>query len=84
MSEPFVSSSVVPSAFTSASAAMPASNPPVYFVAGSIRDLIATALGIPEHLINRKKGADVRVAYAKYLAIVDTLEKLSQLSAKGT
>jgi len=78
------SGSVVSSALTSASAAMPASNPLVYFVAGSIRDIIVTTLGIPEHLINRKKGGDIRVAYAKYLAIVDTLEKLSQLSAKGT
>jgi len=86
LSGPSVSGSVVPSAFTpaSASAAMPLSNPPVYFAAGSIRDLIVTTLGISEHLINRKKGADVRVAYAKYLAIVDTLEKLSQLSANGT
>jgi hypothetical protein len=70
-------------ASASASAAMSASAQPVHFAAGSIRDLIVTALGIPEHLIDRKKGGDLRVAYAKYVALSDALEKLSTMSALG-
>ena len=48
MSRPSASSSMVPSAFTSAPAAVSA---PVYFAAGSMRDLIVTALGIRKQLI---------------------------------
>jgi hypothetical protein len=83
MSGPPASSSVVPSAFTSAPATVSASEQPVYFAAGSIRDLIVIALGIPAHLIDRKKGGDIRVAYAKYLALLDALDKLSTMSASG-
>jgi hypothetical protein len=72
---------MVPSAFTSAPAAVSA---PVYFTAGSMRDLIVTALGIPDHLIDRKKGGDMHVAYAKYLAIRDALDNLSLMSGSGT
>jgi hypothetical protein len=74
MSGPSVSSSMVPSAFTSASAAVSAPERPVYFPAGSIQDLIAIALGIPDHLIDHKKGGDMHVAYAKYLAVLDALD----------
>src|SRR5882672_8449030 len=77
MSGPSASGSV--SAFD-----IPALAKPVHFAAGSIRDLIANALGIPEHLIDRKKGGDIRVAYAKYLALVDALDNLSTMSASGT
>jgi len=77
MSGPSASGSV--SAFD-----IPALAKPVHFAAGSIRDLIATALEIPEHLIDRKKGGDIRVAYAKYLALVDALDKLSKMSASAT
>ena len=80
MSGPSASGSVVPtSAFD-----MPALAKPVHFAAGSIRDLIATALEIPEHLIDRKKGGDIRVAYVKYLALREALDTLSTLSASGT
>ena len=80
MSGPSASGSVVPtSAFD-----MPALAKPVHFAAGSIRDLIATALEIPEHLIDRKKGGDIHVAYAKYLALREALDTLSTLSASGT
>jgi hypothetical protein len=81
VSGPPASSFVVPSASASASAAVSTS---VHFPAGSIRDLIATALDIPEHLIDCKKGGDIRVAYAKYLALIDALDKLSTMSALGT
>jgi hypothetical protein len=90
MSGPSASGSMVPAAFgsmvpaASAPAAVSALEKPVHFPAGSIRDLIVTALGISEHLISRKKGGDVRVAYAKYLALVDALDKLSLMSASGT
>ena len=84
MSGPSASGSVVPSAFTSASADASALANPVHFAAGSIRDLIATTLEIPEHLIDRKKGGDICVAYAKYLALMDALDKLSTMSALGT
>src|ERR1700683_5561855 len=84
MSGPSASSSMVPSAFTSASAAVSTSAKPVYFPAGSIRDLIVIALGIPDHLIDRKKGGDMRVAYAKYLAVLDALDNLSLMSGSGT
>ena len=83
MSGPSVPSTGAPSAF-SASAAVSASEKSVHFVAGSIRDLIVTALQIPDHLIDRKRGGDMRVAYAKYLALVDALSKLSTMSASGT
>ena len=85
ISGPSASSSVIPSVFTSASAsaAVSVSEKPVHFAAGSIRDLIVTALGIPEHLIDRKKGGDLHVAYAKYVALFDALEKLSTMSASG-
>jgi hypothetical protein len=79
MSGPSASGSVVPtSAFD-----MPALAKPVHFAAGSIRDLIATTLKIPEHLIDRKKGGDIRVAYAKYVALVEALDNLSIMSASG-
>jgi len=84
MPGPSASSSMVPSAFTSASAAVSVSENPVYFPAGSIRDLIVIALGIPDHLIDRKKGGDMRVAYAKYLAVLDALDNLSLMSGSGT
>jgi hypothetical protein len=84
MSGPSASSSMVPSAFTSASAAVSAPERPVYFPAGSIQDLIVIALGIPDHLIDRKKGGDMRVAYAKYLAVLDALDNLSLMSGSGT
>jgi hypothetical protein len=81
MSGPSTSGSVVPtSAFPNVSALAK----PVHFAAGSIRDLIVTALEIPEHLIDCKKGADICVAYAKYLALVDALDNLSTMSASGT
>jgi len=43
-----------------------------------------TALGIYKHLIDCKKGGDVCLAYAKYLALVDALDKLSTMSASET
>ena len=77
---PSASSSMVPSA----AAVVSASARPVYFAAGSMRDLIVTALRIPDHLIDHKKGGDMRVAYAKYLAIRDALDNLSLMSGSGT
>src|ERR1700677_2146823 len=82
MSGPSASGSMVPAA--SAPAAVSVLEKPVNFIAGSIQDLIVTALGTPEHLINHKRGGDVHVAYAKYLALVDALDKLSLMSASGT
>jgi hypothetical protein len=68
----------------SGSAAVSALENPVHFAAGSIQDLIVTAFGIPEHLIDHKKGEEVHLAYAKYLALVDALDKLSTMSALRT
>ena len=69
---------------TSGFAAVSALEKPVHFAVGSIQDLIVTALGIPEPLIDYKKGGDVCLACAKYLALVDSLDKLSTMSASRT
>ena len=76
---PSASSSMVPSA-----AAVAASARPNYFAAGSIQDIIVTTLGIPDHLIDYKNGGDIHVAYAKYLGVLNALDKLSLLSGSGT
>jgi len=79
-----VSSSGVPSAFTLASAAAPASGQTDLLPSGSIQAIISATLEIPDHLIDRKNGIDIHLAYAKYLAIADALDNLSDMFRSGT
>ena len=79
-----ISGSGVPSGIALASAAAPSSEQLNLLPLGSIRAIIAATLEIPDHLIDRTKGNDIHLAYAKYLAIADALAKLSSMSRSGT
>ena len=78
-----ISGSGVPSAFTLASAVAPVSDED-HFPPGSIWAIFAATLEIPDHLIDWKKGNDICLAYAKHLAILNALDKLSEMSRSGT
>jgi hypothetical protein len=54
-----------------------------FFQPGSIRDLIVTTLGLSKGLIDRSKPGDIRMAYARYVALVDTLKTLGKMSITG-
>ena len=79
-----ISGSGVPSSIALASAAAPSSEQQNHLPLGSIQAIIAATLEIPDHLIDRTKGNDIHLAYAKYLAIADALAKLSSMSRSGT
>ena len=53
------------------------------FAKGSIQDLIATELDIPAHLCDRTRG-DLRMAYAKYMALTNAIATLSKMTIAGT
>jgi hypothetical protein len=69
-----------------ASTSLVASGPdpsfPPPFPNGSIQDIIATTLQIPAHLTDRTRG-DLHVAYAKYLALLDTVTRLNIMVKDG-
>ena len=79
-----ISGSGVPSGIALASAAAPSSEQQNLLPLGSIRAIVAATLEISDHLIDRTKGNDICLAYAKYLAIADALAKLSSMSRSGT
>ena len=49
-----------------------------------IQLLIKETLHIPDHLTSKFNSGDIRVAYARYLAIGDARRRLSKLSTDGT
>ena len=52
----------------------------------AIQELIITTLGIPAHLTDRSSKAkvDIRVAYAKYIALLDACKAMTKLVTSGT
>lgn len=52
----------------------------------AIQELIISTLDIPTHLTDRsiKVKIDIRMAYAKYLALLDTIRSMSKLVTSGT
>lgn len=73
-------------AIVSASAVVPASASGSGPAKSAIQELIISTLGIPVHLTDRsiKAKADIRMAYAKYLALLDASKSMSKMVTSGT
>src|ERR1700683_2200127 len=74
------------SAFTPALAVGAAAGSGSGFVKSAIQELIISTLNIPIHLTDRsnKAKADLRMAYAKYVALLAALKSMSALVTSGT
>jgi len=57
------------------------SKPP--HIEGPMQQILIETFNIPAHLTHQEKVADLRVAYAKYLAIQDMVRKVTQMEVTG-
>jgi len=77
------SSFTAPSSVAEPAASGSGSNETPY-IKGPMQRILIETFDIPAHLTHRKKVADLRVSYAKYLAIQDIVERLGQMEVAAT
>ncbi|KIM90324.1 hypothetical protein PILCRDRAFT_1642 [Piloderma croceum F 1598] len=77
------SSFTAPSSVAEPAASGTGSNETPY-IKGPMQHILIETFDIPAHLTHRQKVSDLRVAYAKYLAIQDVVERLSQMELAAT
>ena len=54
------------------------------YIEGPMQKTLIETFNIPAHLTHREKISDLRVAYAKYVAIHNMSEKVTQMELAGT
>ena len=77
------SSFTAPSSVAEPAASGAGSNETPY-IKGPMQRILIETFDIPAHLTHRQKVSDLRVAYAKYLAIQDVVERLGQMELAAT
>jgi hypothetical protein len=77
------SSFTAPSSIAEPAASGSGSNETPY-IKGPMQRILIETFNIAAHLTHRQKVSDLRVSYAKYLAIQDVVERLSQMELAAT
>jgi hypothetical protein len=54
------------------------------YIKGPMQHILIETFNIPAHLTHRQNVSDLHVAYAKYLAIQDVVERLGQMELAAT